>query len=165
MKTRKQALLVMITMLTALLPARGQSNSSSSPASLDAQVRAETTQFKGKVSLFARNLDSGESYSLNGDERVPTASAIKIAVMIETFARVAESRAKWTDELVLTKAARRSPRACRTTTPLRARPSHTKPAKTISARRLSSTPTQAATATSHPGPSHTAAEKRIATDC
>ena len=106
MKTRKQALLVMITMLTALLPARGQSNSSSSPASLDAQVRAETAQFKGKVSLFARNLDSGESYSLNGDERVPTASTIKIAVMIETFARVAESRAKWTDELVLTKAAR-----------------------------------------------------------
>src|SRR5437588_187738 len=86
MKTRKQALLVMITMLTALLPARGQSNSSSSPASLDAQVRAETAQFKGKVSLFARNLDSGESYSLNGDERVPTASTIKIAVMIETCA-------------------------------------------------------------------------------
>src|SRR5438552_11971519 len=106
MKTRKQALLVMITMLTALLPARGQSKSSSSPASLDAQVRAETAQFKGKVSLFARNLDSGESYSLNGDERVPTASTIKIAVMSETFARVAEGRAKWTDELVLTKAAR-----------------------------------------------------------
>src|SRR5437667_4659268 len=106
MKAGKQALLVMVTMLTALLPARGQSNSSSSPASLDAQVRAETAQFKGKVSLFARNLDSGESYSLNGDERVPTASTIKIAVMIETFARVAEGRAKWTDDLVLTKAAR-----------------------------------------------------------
>src|SRR5438270_8170111 len=108
MKTRKQALLVMITMLTALQPARGQSNSSSSPASLDAQVRAETAQFKGKVSLFARNLDSGESYLLNGDERVPTASTIKIAVMIEAFARVAEGHAKWTDELVLTKAARYS---------------------------------------------------------
>ena len=34
------------------------------------------------------------------------ASTIKIAVMIEAFARVAEGRAKWTDELVLTKAAR-----------------------------------------------------------
>src|SRR2546427_1379776 len=104
MKTRKQALLVVITMLTASLPARTQSNSSSSPASLDAQVRAETAQFKGKVSVFAKNLDTGESYSLTGDERVPTASTIKIAVMIEAFARVAEGRAKWTDELVLTKA-------------------------------------------------------------
>src|SRR5207247_10885335 len=46
------------------------------------------------------------TFSLDGDERVRTASTIKIAVMIEAFGRVAEGRAKWTDELVLTKAAR-----------------------------------------------------------
>ena len=56
--------------------------------------------------LFAKNLDTGQTYSFNGDERVKTASTIKIAVMIEAFARVAEGKAKWTDELVLTKAAR-----------------------------------------------------------
>src|SRR5207237_8920993 len=61
---------------------------------------------KAKSSLSPSNPHSHEIYSLNGDERVPTASTIKIAVMIETFARVAEGRAKWTDELVLTKAAR-----------------------------------------------------------
>src|SRR5205807_3338633 len=54
----------------------------------------------------AKNVDTGESYSYNGDERVRTASTIKVAVMIEAFARIAEGRAKWTDELVLTKAAR-----------------------------------------------------------
>jgi beta-lactamase class A len=75
-------------------------------ASLDARVRAETTPFKGQVFLFAKNLDTGETFALNGDERVRTASTIKIAVMIEAFGRVAEGRAKWTDELVLTKAAR-----------------------------------------------------------
>src|SRR6202023_1065171 len=74
--------------------------------SLDARMRADLTQFKGKVSLFAKNLDTGQIYKYNGDERVPTASTIKIAVMIEAFARVTEGRAKWTDELVLTKAAR-----------------------------------------------------------
>ena len=73
---------------------------------LDARVRAETTPFKGKVFLFAKNLDTGETFSLDSDERVRTASTIKIAVMIEAFGRVAEGRAKWTDELVLTKAAR-----------------------------------------------------------
>jgi beta-lactamase class A len=73
---------------------------------LDSRIRAEVTPFKGKVFLYAKNLDSGQTYSLNGDERVRTASTIKIAVMIEAFARVAEGRAKWTDELVLTKAAR-----------------------------------------------------------
>jgi len=74
--------------------------------SLDARIRAEVTPFKGKVYLFAKNLDTGESYSYNGDERVKTASTIKVAVMIEAFARIAEGHARWTDELVLTKAAR-----------------------------------------------------------
>ena len=75
-------------------------------APLDSLVRAEVAPFKGKVYLFAKNLDTGVTYSFNGDERVRTASTIKVAVMIEAFTRVAEGRAKWTDELVLTKAAR-----------------------------------------------------------
>lgn len=74
--------------------------------SLEARIRAEIAPFKGRVLLYAKNLDTGETYSYNGDERVRTASTIKIAVMIEAFARVAEGKAKWTDELVLTKAAR-----------------------------------------------------------
>jgi beta-lactamase class A len=78
------------------------------PGSLDTRVRAEITPFKGKVFVFAKNLDTGATYSYNGDERVRTASTIKIAVMIEAFARVTEGRAKWTDELVLTKTARYS---------------------------------------------------------
>src|SRR5437588_1792859 len=106
MKIRKQTMAFLIVIpLFASLTAQSQSNASPS-VSLDAQVRAETAQFKGKVSLFAKNLQTGDSYLLNGDERVPTASTIKIAVMIEAFARVAEGHAKWTDELVLTKAAR-----------------------------------------------------------
>jgi beta-lactamase class A len=74
--------------------------------SLDANIREEIERFKGKVFLYAKNLDTGKTYSYHGDERVRTASTIKIAVMIEAFARVAEGRAKWTHELVLTKAAR-----------------------------------------------------------
>jgi beta-lactamase class A len=70
---------------------------------LDAQVKTLIASFKGKVSLYAKNLDTGETYALNADERVRTASTIKIAVMIEAFARVNEGKAKWTDEVVLTK--------------------------------------------------------------
>jgi len=58
---------------------------------------------QGQSIPVAKNLDTGATYSFNGDERVRTASTIKVAVMIEAFARVAEGRAKWTDELVLTK--------------------------------------------------------------
>jgi beta-lactamase class A len=74
--------------------------------SLDSRIRAEVAPFKGKVFLYAKNLETGKAYSFNGDERVRTASTIKIAVMIEAFARVADGRARWTDELVLTKATR-----------------------------------------------------------
>jgi beta-lactamase class A len=90
------------TAITAFSQTANQSNP------LDSQIRAEIAPFKGKVYLFAKNLDTGQTYSYNGDERVRTASTIKIAVMIETWGRVAEGKAKWTDELVLTRAARYS---------------------------------------------------------
>ena len=70
---------------------------------LDQEVKTLTNSFKGKVSLYAKNLDTGETYALNPDERVRTASTIKIAVMIEAYARVAEGKIKWTDEIILTK--------------------------------------------------------------
>ena len=110
MKTRRQVttLLIALSAVSCLI-AKGQSPTvPSSAQSLDTRIHAEIASFKGKVYLFAKNLDTGQEYSFNGDERVKTASTIKIAVMIEAFARVAEGRAKWTDELVLTKAARYS---------------------------------------------------------
>src|SRR5437899_8501565 len=97
---RLSLLLVAITIAASSIVAQ--------PNSLDTRIRNEITPFKGKVFVFAQNLDTGATYTYNGDERVRTASTIKIAVMIETFARVAEGKAKWNDELVLTKAARYS---------------------------------------------------------
>lgn len=76
------------------------------PAWLDRRVRAEVAGFKGNVYLYAKNLDTGAVYDFSGDEPVRTASTIKLAVMVEAFARVAEGKAKWSDELVLSKAAR-----------------------------------------------------------
>jgi beta-lactamase class A len=85
--------------------AHGQGGSpAAAPAGwLDGRVRAEIASFSGSVVLYAKNLDTGAVYSVGGDSRVRTASTIKIAVMIEAFARVAEGRAKWTDQLILTK--------------------------------------------------------------
>jgi beta-lactamase class A len=71
---------------------------------IEARVRKELAEFKGKVSLFAKNLDTGASFGINEDSRVRTASTIKIAIMVEAFARVAEGKASWADEVVLTNA-------------------------------------------------------------
>jgi beta-lactamase class A len=90
----KLVLLILFIFSPARIQAQG---------SLDEQVKSLVNSFKGKVSLFAKNLDTNETYALNADERVRTASTIKIAVMIEAYARVAEGKLKWTDEIVLTK--------------------------------------------------------------
>jgi beta-lactamase class A len=99
-----------LLLLLAAFPsaARAQAAPTSTPdaapaAWLDARVRAEVSNFSGTVRLYAKNLDTGAVYSLGGDERVRTASTIKLAVMVEAFARVAEGKARWSDELVLTK--------------------------------------------------------------
>ncbi|MGH9881878.1 MAG: serine hydrolase [Pyrinomonadaceae bacterium] len=97
-KTRS-ASLVLLLVLSSL--SFGQTTSAGN--TLDARVKVELSSFKGKVNLFAKNLDTGEVYALGADERVRTASTIKIAVMVEAFARVAEGKSKWTDELVLEK--------------------------------------------------------------
>ena len=95
--------LAVLVLLIAGVSVFAQTDQTAKQAALDQRVRAEVTQFKGKVSLFAKNLDTGMVYQLGGDDRVPTASTIKIAIMVEAFARVAEGKARWTDELVLTK--------------------------------------------------------------
>jgi beta-lactamase class A len=95
--------LSVLLVLIASVPGLAQTNQGVKQTALDQRVRAEVSQFKGKVSLYAKNLDTGAVYELAGDERVSTASTIKIAVMVEAFARVNEGKAKWTDELVLTK--------------------------------------------------------------
>src|SRR5947209_13983132 len=110
MKEITLAALLVLTLCCAAARAQTKSITPSVPAAtpappawLDRRVRDEVAKFEGTVSLYAKNLDTGAEYSFGGDERVRTASTIKIAVMIEAYARVAEGRAKWTDELVLTK--------------------------------------------------------------
>jgi beta-lactamase class A len=72
------------------------------PGALDQKVRTAIGQFPGKVYLFAKNLDTGQSYALNADERVSTASTIKLPIMAAVFAAVESGKAKWTEELTLT---------------------------------------------------------------
>ena len=92
-----------ITFIAILLLVTTTTIEAQTTNALDQQIKNRVASFKGRVSLFAKNLDTGQTYALNADERVRTASTIKIAVMVEAFARVAEGRAKWTDEVVLTK--------------------------------------------------------------
>ena len=65
------------------------------------RVRAAIAKFQGTVSLYAKNLDTGESYGIRENQRVRTASTIKLAIMATVFDAIAKGQAKWTDELQL----------------------------------------------------------------
>src|SRR5260370_36799186 len=74
--------------------------------SLDQNVRAAIDGFSASVSYYAKNLDTGEVSAIRGDERVRTASTIKLPIMAPIFHTVAEAHAKWNEELTLTKYAK-----------------------------------------------------------
>lgn len=72
-------------------------------STLDEKIKAEIAEFKGKVWIYAKNLETGKDYALRADEHVRTASTIKLPIMTEAFRQVSRGKLSWTDELALTK--------------------------------------------------------------
>ena len=66
-------------------------------ASIENTIRS----FAGTAGLFARNLRTGEEIAVNADARFPTASTIKVAVMLEAHAQAAAGTLSLDDTLTL----------------------------------------------------------------
>ena len=62
----------------------GAGNAPSPEARIAERLRA----FHGEMGIYARNLDGGEAIAVNPDQRFPTASLIKVAVMAEVFRQI-----------------------------------------------------------------------------
>lgn len=74
------------------------------PASpLEAELRSALAGFPGVVGLYARDLRSGEELAIDADRRFPTASVIKVAVMVEAFHAFEEGRLARDERFVLNK--------------------------------------------------------------
>jgi beta-lactamase class A len=69
------------------------------PTPIEARIAARVAAFAGRMGVAAVHLETGETIAVNADERFPTASAIKTAVMVEVFHQVSEGRLK-KDQLV-----------------------------------------------------------------
>ena len=54
-------------------------------AALQKQLDAMATQHRGNVSLYAKNLKTGEVAQIDPDHVVQTASVIKLAIFVEAF--------------------------------------------------------------------------------
>jgi beta-lactamase class A len=64
---------------------------------LQDKISAVTAGFPGTVSIFAKNLDTGATFALRPDDKVRTASTIKLPILCATFQAVKEGKLKWTD--------------------------------------------------------------------
>lgn len=67
-------------------------------------VKARIAGFQGTVSLYAKNLDTGDSIGIRATDPVRTASTIKLPIMLAVFDAVAKGKAKWTETLPVTAA-------------------------------------------------------------
>ena len=70
---------------------------------LEARITPIATAHKGKVAVAIKHLLTGEEFYLNADEPMPTASLIKLAVMVETFWQVEEGKHTFDLKLTLKK--------------------------------------------------------------
>jgi beta-lactamase class A len=68
---------------------------------LDGRIRDRIRNTQATVCLYARNLETGATFGVGENERVSTASTIKLPIMTAIFQAVEDGRAKWTEQLTL----------------------------------------------------------------
>ena len=71
---------------------------------VQSQVNTIAAQHHGKVALFAENLNTHESVTIDADEPVQTASVIKLAILYEALEQVRSGKAHFEDKITLNKA-------------------------------------------------------------
>jgi beta-lactamase class A len=71
---------------------------------LDGQLKAIAAAHHGKVALFARNLKTGQTASIDPDTPVKTASTIKMGILLDAAEQVRAGKARFAEKLVLEKA-------------------------------------------------------------
>ena len=69
--------------------------------SLQDALRSRIGDFQGTVSLYAKNLDTGDSMGIRPTDPVRTASTIKLPILLAVFDQVAAGKAKWTEPLTI----------------------------------------------------------------
>jgi beta-lactamase class A len=70
---------------------------SAEPTSLESKLAPLAKEHQGKVAIAVKNLNTGETYTLNADEVMPTASLIKFPVMVEAYYQFSEGKVKPSD--------------------------------------------------------------------
>ena len=71
---------------------------------LDQQLQSIAAAHRGMVAVYAHNLKTGETASLDADEAVKTASTIKMGILLDAAEQIRAGQASLDERVVLTKA-------------------------------------------------------------
>jgi beta-lactamase class A len=98
-----------VSLLLAAVLLNAAAVSSQQPAlqedkQLDLQLASLAAGHRGKVAVYAQNLKTGQTASLNAVEPVKTASVIKIGILLDAAEQIRTGNATLEEKLVLTKA-------------------------------------------------------------
>ncbi len=85
----------------AVIPAAFASEAAALQPDPRAEIGREISSFDGNVFLYARNLATGAAFGWREDERVRTASTIKLPIMAAVFAHVRAGKARWDEPIEL----------------------------------------------------------------
>jgi beta-lactamase class A len=97
---RTTTLLSCLIALVLTIPAGAQNAPDSQ---LQATVEQIAAQHHGQVSVYAKDLKTGQTIAVKADEPVQTASVIKLALLYEAMEQIHAGKAHWDDKVVLTK--------------------------------------------------------------
>jgi beta-lactamase class A len=84
------ALLGIGACLLALLQPSSKTPAAPTEKPAERRLLGRIQSFRGEIGLAATNLETGESLAIRAETRFPTASLIKVAVMVEAYHRIAE---------------------------------------------------------------------------
>lgn len=92
---------VLAACTASLLTGARHSASAQTLGRLRAPLEQRIASHHGTVGLFAKDLTTGEVLSIRGDERFPSASVIKVPILVELFQQVERGPLALTDPLTL----------------------------------------------------------------
>lgn len=92
---------ILATCTATLLVGGSHSASAQTLSRLRSALEQRIASHQGVVGLFAKDLTSGEVLSIRGSEPFPSASVIKVPILVELFQQVEKGPLKLADPLVL----------------------------------------------------------------
>jgi beta-lactamase class A len=95
-----------LLLLCAAVPLSAAAQTTPANARVDRDLQRQLEEvvrgFDGKVGIYVRNLKTNRVAMIDADSAFPTASMIKVPILVATFDAIAQGRLTYTQQLIYT---------------------------------------------------------------